>query len=120
MTGAGPKRRVLVVEDEPLVAMMLEEMLLEIGMEAVGPAATLEDALALARDVDVDLAILDLKLAGQRTYPVARVLRERKIPYIFATGYGPGELDEDFRSDPTLAKPFDQQSLEIALSKVLP
>ena len=80
--------RVLVVEDEMMISMLLEDMLGELGYETVGPASRLESALDMARDADVQAAILDVNLHGRPTWPVAEILRERGIPFMFATGYG--------------------------------
>jgi CheY-like chemotaxis protein len=75
--------------------------------------------LTLAREAKIDVAILDLNLAGVLTYPVARLLQERGIPFIFATGYGSSGLMEDFQRSPTLQKPFGHNDLEQALSAEL-
>jgi DNA-binding response OmpR family regulator len=74
----------------------------------VGPAAKFDDALALARDAEFDVAVLDLNLGGILSYPIAEVIRGRGIPLIFATGYGSNGLRESFRDCPTLQKPFSQ------------
>jgi CheY-like chemotaxis protein len=81
-------RRVLLVEDEAMIAMLIEDMLEDLGHSLAAVATRLEEALALARSEALDLAILDLSLGGTLTYPVADVLRERRVPFIFATGYG--------------------------------
>jgi len=77
-----------VVEDEAMIAMLVEDMILDFGSEVVGPAAQMEEALRLAQEAEQDAAILDLKLGGAVVFPVAEVLRNRTIPFIFATGYG--------------------------------
>jgi len=107
--------RVLLVEDEAMVAMIVEDMLEDLGHELVKVASRLEDALAAAMDEAIDLAILDLNLAGGLTYPAADALKERDIPFIFSTGYGSAGLKEAYASRPTLQKPFDQQALEQAI-----
>src|SRR5215210_732571 len=88
MDADGQKRRVLVIEDEALVAMLIEDMIHDSGDEMVGAASTLTDALALARDAQADVALLDLNLKGVLAYPVADVLRERGMPIVFTSGYG--------------------------------
>jgi CheY-like chemotaxis protein len=113
------KSQVLVVEDEAMVSMLIEDMVSDFGGEVVGPVARLDDALTLAREAKIDVAILDLNLAGVLTYPVARLLQERGIPFIFATGYGSSGLMADFQSSPTLQKPFGHNDLEQALSAEL-
>lgn len=111
--------RVLFVEDEAMVSMLIEDMLLDLGVEVVGPACTMTDALALAREADIEAAILDINLGGQLTYPVAEVLRERGIPVIFATGYQATALPEQFRGMPTLHKPFEQHRFAEVMQAVL-
>lgn len=107
--------RVLVVEDEVLVAMLLEDMLSDFGCSVVGPAPTIAEALPLATEADIDVAVLDLNLGGQPVYPVADALRARGLPYVFASGYGAGNLDEAHRDAPMLQKPFRQADLEKVL-----
>jgi CheY-like chemotaxis protein len=112
---AEPKLRVLVVEDEMLVAMNIEDMLLDLGHEVVGLASRLESALAMAREGGFDLAMLDVNLAGQPSFPVADVLREAGVPFLFATGYGIQGIAEPYRSAPVLQKPFRARDLQEAL-----
>lgn len=113
-------RRVLIVEDEMLVAMLLEDMLVEMGFEVVGPALRLQRALEIAREESFDFAILDVNLATERSYPVADVLRERGIPFIFATGYGSPGLDGSYRDAVTLQKPFEPHQLVHAIASAIP
>ena len=98
-----------------LVAMNIEDMLLDLGHEVAGLASRLEPALSLAREGNFDLAMLDVNLAGQASFPVADALRERGIPYLFATGYGVQGISEEYRSAPVLQKPFRARDLEEAL-----
>ena len=107
--------RVLVVEDEMLVAMNIEDMLLDLGHEVAALASRLESALALAREGSFDIAMLDVNLAGQASFPVADLLRERGIPYLFATGYGVQGIAESHRAVPVLQKPFRARDLEETL-----
>ncbi len=100
------KRRVLVVEDEVLVAMMLEEMLERLGYEIAATSSHLEEALQLARTASFDLAILDINLNGRPSFPVADILRERGLPFVFATGYGDKALDSTHAGTPVLQKPY--------------
>jgi CheY-like chemotaxis protein len=108
--------RVLVVEDEMLVAMNIEDMLLELGHEVAGLASRLAPALALARDSRFDAAMLDVNLAGEPSFPVADLLAERGIPFLFATGYGRHGIEERFRGRPILQKPFRAAELGAALA----
>ena len=116
---AHPSGRVLIVEDETMVSMLLEVMLEELGYEVVGPAPGLDKALALAQETVFDVAILDVNLNGRETYPVANVLRERGIPFVFASGYGERGIAESFRGSPVLSKPFQIDDLDRAVAAVL-
>jgi CheY-like chemotaxis protein len=107
--------RVLVVEDESLVAMMLEEYLAELGCIVVGSAARLGEALEMAGSLEIDLAVLDLNLAGEMSYPVAELLQTRGVPLMFATGYGSAGLSERFRGAYVLSKPYNLVQLANAL-----
>jgi CheY-like chemotaxis protein len=108
--------RILVVEDEMLVAMNIEDMLLELGHEVAGLASRLGPALALAKEGRFDAAMLDVNLAGEPSFPVADLLAERKIPFLFATGYGRAGIEERFRDRPILQKPFRASELAAALA----
>jgi CheY-like chemotaxis protein len=111
-------RRVLIVEDEMLVAMMIEDALTDLGMEVAGTAGTIEEALAAAHAEAFDCAILDVHLHGLDVYPVADALAARGVPFAFATGYGQGALPEKYRNRPSLPKPFTSQDLERILAKL--
>lgn len=104
--------RVLLVEDENLVALLLEDMLAELGHSVVGPLAHLEKALEAAQCEAIDFAILDVNISGKEAYPVAKRLAARGIPFAFSTGYGRRSLPEQYRDRPTLQKPFRQRDLE--------
>ena len=108
--------RVLVVEDEVLVAMLLEDMLADFGCSVIGPAPTIAEALPLATDAVIDVAVLDLNLGGEPVYPVADVLKTRGVPYVFASGYGAATLADAHRGAPMLQKPYRQADLERVLS----
>ena len=116
MNGAG--KRVLVVEDEGVVAMVLEDYLLELGYAVAGVAARLELGLQLAQEAAIDLAILDVNLAGKLSYPIAQLLHARGIPFLFATGYGTAGRPDEFRDIPTLTKPYGIDDLARALLKI--
>jgi CheY-like chemotaxis protein len=115
-----PARRVLIVEDEILIGMLLEDMLGDLGYQVAASASRVEDALRLAREVDADAAILDVNLNGQEVYPVAEVLTGRGIPFVFATGYGERGLPQAYQQRPTLQKPFQQDTLERKLASLFP
>ena len=110
--------RILIVEDEMLVAMNIEDMLLDLGHEVAGLASRLEPALALAAEGEFDIAMLDVNLAGQQSFPVAAILASRGIPFLFATGYGAKGVAEEYRDYPVLQKPFGASDLEQALRRI--
>jgi CheY-like chemotaxis protein len=103
--------RILVVEDEMLVAMNIEDMLLDLGHEVAGIASRLAPALSLAGEASLDAAMLDVNLAGENSFPVADVLAARGIPFVFATGYGLQGIEERYRDRPLLQKPFRASDL---------
>jgi CheY-like chemotaxis protein len=113
---AGAKRRVLVVEDEILISMLLEDMLADLGHEVAGVVPRLGDALSAVQGGAFDVVILDVHLHGQTAYPVADALIERGRPFVFATGYGEGGLPEKYRNHPILTKPFAKDDLERVLN----
>jgi len=111
-------RCILVVEDESLIAMLVEDALIDAGAEVLGPAATVEEALALFGSGNPDAAVLDINLAGQVSTPVADLLADRGIPFVVATGYGAAGLSERHRGVPVLAKPYDPQELVETLARI--
>ena len=111
--------RVLVVEDEGTVAMLIEEMLEDLGCVVVASVARLAKAREVAQSIEVDLAMLDVNLAGQLVFPVAEILRDRNIPILFSTGYGASGLQSDFAERPVLHKPFSQGALEAKIAVAL-
>jgi CheY-like chemotaxis protein len=108
-------QRVLIVEDEGIVAMVVEDYLEALGCTVVAVAARLEDGVKAARDQAIDVAILDVNLAGKVSYPIAAILRARGIPFLFATGYGTTGLPAELSGVPVLAKPFLKNDLASAL-----
>lgn len=104
--------RALVVEDEGGVALLIEDMLEELGCEVAASVATLAKALNAARSETFDFAVLDVNLDGQRVFPVAEVLRSRQLPFIFSTGYGQIGVPETFEDYEVLSKPFAIGELE--------
>jgi CheY-like chemotaxis protein len=112
-------KRILVVEDEPIVAMLLEDVILDLGLTVVGPASRLDEALRLAESESLDAAILDINLDGHRSYAVADALRARGIPYAFATGYGEAGLDATHAGRPVLTKPYRQNDVDQLLTGLL-
>lgn len=112
-------RRALVVEDEIMVAMYIEDLLTDLGFEVVGMATSLDQALRLARQSDFDFAVLDVNLDGRLSFPIADVLRERSIPFLFASGYGATGVREDYRDAVCIQKPFLAQDLAQAITRAI-
>ncbi|ENZ80920.1 MULTISPECIES: response regulator [Caulobacter] len=107
--------KVLVVEDEALVSMLVEDMLTDLGCAIVGPAAEIEEALRLAGSADIDAALLDVNLGGRPIFPVADALKARGVPFAFASGYGEAGLSDDHRGAAVLQKPFREADLRRVL-----
>jgi DNA-binding response OmpR family regulator len=103
--------RVLVVEDEMLIAGMIADTLRDAGCEIVGPALSLERGKILASGEDMDGAILDINLAGNACFPIAEILTQREVPIAFLTGYGEAALPDTYRQLPCLWKPFQLHDL---------
>lgn len=111
--------RVLVVEDEGAVALLIEDMLEDLGCVVAGSAARVADALRLLETPAFDLALLDANLAGEKVDAVAAALTERELPFAFASGYGPEGVPAAFRHAPVLRKPFRQAELATVLRRAL-
>jgi CheY-like chemotaxis protein len=113
-------QRVLVLDDEMLVAMMLEDMLAELDYEVVGPFGTLEEALAAVATERLDCAIIDLNLGrGVLSTPVAEALRARGVPFLLATGYGANEQTDQMGHSGLLGKPFSTSDVQDAIKALL-
>lgn len=110
--------RILLVEDEALVLMLLEDMLDELGHKIAATATDLAEAMELARTATYDLAIIDINLKGERTFPVAEIVQSRKLPLIFSTGYADEAIEQRFATVPVLQKPFDDRGLAGALARL--
>jgi CheY-like chemotaxis protein len=112
---------VMLVEDETLIRMMIAGMIDELGHTVVAEAANIGDALKLARTAGFQIAILDINVGGDRIDPVAEIINERRLPFVFASGYGAAGMPEGFRDRPVLQKPFLierlQQAMETALKR---
>lgn len=120
LDGNSDARRVLIVEDEPLLAMNLEDMLTELGHLVTATATRIDKAISLAEGSDFNLAVLDINLAGSNTFQVAAILRERGIPFIFTSGYGVDGLVDSYRGAHLLTKPFGVSELENMIAQALP
>jgi CheY-like chemotaxis protein len=111
--------RILVVEDEVLIRMMVTEMLEELGHTIAAEAGKVDNAIDLARSANFDLAILDVNLGGEIITPVAEVIKTRGLPIIFATGYGAWGVPDEFSRYMTLQKPFELKTLGAAIEKCM-
>lgn len=108
---------VFVVEDEAIIAMMLEDMLLDLGCSVIGPCTNLAQAHdMLTRPETPHVAILDVNVGGEQVYPVASALSERGVPLVFATGYGSVGLSDAWRKHVTVQKPYTQDDIVRAVS----
>jgi CheY-like chemotaxis protein len=112
-------KRVLVVEDEALVAILIENLLEDCECTIVGPCGTIESALAAVRTETFDLAVLDVNLHGVRVYPVAELLAERNIPFLFLSGYGDGAIPFGRNAWKVCAKPFKISDLVAMLQEAI-
>lgn len=111
--------RILIVEDEYLIRLLLEDMIADLGYEVAAVAASLTEGMTHAKQAQVEVAILDVNIDGVQVFPIADTLRGRNIPFVFITGYGAQGLPDSYRNAPTLQKPFQMQDLKITLAKIL-
>lgn len=112
-------KQVLVLEDEPIIGFALEDMLETLGCPAVLIATRLDEAQQMIASAKVDAAILDVNIHGRRSYGVADDLAARKLPYIFASGYGDSEHPQGHRNVPTVTKPYSIDDIKQALRTAL-
>ena len=110
--------RILLVEDEALIGMMMADILADLGFEVVGPVTRVSEAVSTARKGDFDSAVLDVNLRGELVYPVAEILRSYGVPFIFITGYSADRIEERFANVPVLQKPLQRDELQSALAEV--
>lgn len=116
---AAPMPKILVVDDEPLIALMIADWLAEQGLETVGPAHSVSQALALLETQSADAAILDVSLGDGDCYELAEVLAGKGVPFAFATGHGADATAKRFAGVITVAKPFDFEVVRRVVSKLL-
>jgi CheY-like chemotaxis protein len=109
--GALAGRRVLVVEDEAMIALMQVSLLESAGCTVVGPVRRVDAALRAIAEHRVDVAVLDINLFGEPVYPVADALTRRNVPFVFLTGYGDEEIPPVYRTRRRLVKPWDEREL---------
>ncbi len=113
------RRKVLILEDEMLVAMLLEDILMDLGHSVAATAGNIRQALEAIEQLPVDLAILDVNLPDGRSDAVAEALMAKKIPFVFATGYGAQGVAEDYRQAPVIQKPYDEDGLRHAIESAI-
>jgi CheY-like chemotaxis protein len=113
------QKRVLVVEDEYLIRMLLEDMLADLGYGVAAAVGTVAEASEFAASGDFNAAILDVNLDGQEIFPVADILAGRSLPFVFVTGYGERSLPDRYRDRPALQKPFQAEQLSATLANML-
>jgi CheY-like chemotaxis protein len=111
--------RILVVEDEVLALMTLEDILRDAGCAIVATVSRVGPALEAAREAEIDIALLDVNLAGERVYPVAEVLAARRVPFLFVTGYSREMLPARYATRPLVTKPFTPAQLVDGISDAL-
>ena len=111
--------RALIVEDDAIIAMLMEEMLQDMGYDVAATASRLDQAEGLAREGCIDFAILDINLAGEESYPVAEILSERNIPFTFMSGYGPSGLAARWATSEIVSKPISPALLADTLKRIL-
>lgn len=112
--------RIFIVEDDMLVALNLEDMLVDLGCSVLGPATRLDDARGMiGEDFAADVALLDVNVGGEPVFPVAEILAKKRIPIVFATGYDRGGLPEEWRDRTILQKPYSQEDVSRSLLKAV-
>jgi DNA-binding response OmpR family regulator len=112
-------RRILLVEDSPVVAAACEDMLRDMGCVVIGPATNMAAALQMAADEQVDGAIVDLNIRGGKAFPVLRILGDRGVPFLIASGYADWTMPDEWQDCPRMAKPYSPSLLRDSLSALL-
>jgi CheY-like chemotaxis protein len=111
--------RVLVVEDSPPIAELTCDLLRELGCIVIGPAGTMTAALDLAQQEEIDAAMIDINIRGSKVFPVAEILAQRDIPFLFTSGYAGGSAPEKWKNHPRLDKPYGDQDVRRELRKLV-
>ncbi|HXN43747.1 MAG TPA: response regulator [Xanthobacteraceae bacterium] len=109
----------LIIEDETLIALLLEDMLTDLGCTILGSASTVEAAMEMLDRAAPSVAVLDINLGGEKSYAVAEALAKRGVKFVFSTGYADGRLQPPWQDRPVLQKPFGQEQLAEALDAAL-
>lgn len=108
-------KRALLVEDEGVIALLIESMLTDLGYQVLGPASRLAKALDIAQSETFDVAVIDVNLNGTPSFPIAELMIAKRIPFVFATGYGASGIPDYLNTSPVLQKPFKLQQLADAI-----
>lgn len=112
-------KKVLIVEDEALIAMLFEDILEDTACQIVGPAMNVRQAMELAGAAEIDIAVLDVNLNGESSFPVAVLLQSRGVPLVFSSGYGSQGLPPEWQDRPTLPKPFTSDEVVDTLARLV-
>lgn len=112
-------RRILVVEDSPVVAEACDGMLRDMGVDVVGPATNMAAALQMAGEEPLDAAVVDINIRGGKAFPVLRILHGRGVPFVLTSGYADWSMPEEWREQPRLAKPYTPNQLRESLTELL-
>jgi DNA-binding NtrC family response regulator len=118
MTEALQGRKILLVEDSPVVSDFAQEALTELGCEVVGPAANMASARELAQEAEIDGAIVDLRIRGDKSFPICEILAARGVPFVLTSGYADWTMPEALKERPQLPKPYTIGDVEAALGKL--
>jgi DNA-binding response OmpR family regulator len=112
-------RKVLLVEDSPVISEATEMMLCDMGCEVVGPAGTMAPALQLATVERLDAAVVDINIRGGKAFAILNILRERQVPFLLTSGYADWSMPEEWQGRPRLAKPYAEADLRAAMTALL-
>jgi DNA-binding response OmpR family regulator len=112
-------RKILVIEDSPVVGPFTADILAELGFEAVGPAPNMANARELAESADYDAAVLDIHIRGERVFPLCEMLEANRVPFVFTSGYADWQMPDKWQDRPRLQKPYSIDELSSALDALL-
>ncbi|MCL6729267.1 response regulator [Sphingomonas hankyongi] len=112
--------RILVIEDSPVVGPFTAELLAELGCEVVGPAPNMAAARELVENEEVDAAVLDVHIRGERVFPICEMLEAKGVPFLLTSGYADWQMPEKWRDRPRLQKPYTLDQVQAALAALLP
>lgn len=119
--GTGPaRRRILIVEDSPVVAPFTADLLDELGCEVVGPAPNMAAARMLVEEGAFDAALMDIHIRGERVFPLCEILEAKGIPFVLTSGYADWHMPEKWEGRPRLQKPYTVDEVEKALKDLFP